>query len=65
MGLILTEYKDIDCQYYRPPKYYVDPETDKDYEGSAWCDLSDKYCLVEYGDECEEYNEYLKEVKNG
>lgn len=53
-----------ECPWYIPPKLYVDPKTDKDVEGSAMCDLTDKYCLVEYGSECEEYNKFLKEVED-
>ncbi len=52
-----------ECPYYRPPRIAVDPETDKIYEGSAMCDLEDVSCLVEYGNGCEEYNDYLKEVE--
>lgn len=53
------------CPNYIAPRYYVDPKTDKGYEGSAMCNLNDKYCLMEYGDKCEAYDEYLKEVKGG
>lgn len=29
-----------------------------------WCDLSDHPCVLEYnGTSCEEYNDYLKELK--
>lgn len=53
------------CPHYISPRYYVDPATDKGYEGSAMCSETDKYCMVEYGepDSCEEYNDYLKELK--
>ena len=53
-----------ECPYYQPPKYYVNPETGEDFEGAAMCNLVDKYCLVEYGHECEIYQEYLKEEGN-
>ncbi len=48
-----------------PPGYFVDPKTDKGYEGSAMCKATDKYCPMEYGDPCEEYNIWLKEEQNG
>ena len=51
----------IECPYYKAPRYCIDPETDKSYEGSAMCTLVDKHCVVEYGGECEEYNNSLKE----
>jgi len=53
------------CPHYLTPRYYVDPKTDKGYEGSAMCELVDKYCLVEYGNDCGTYNEWLKEEQNG
>ena len=53
-----------ECPHYRPPTIAVDPETDKVYEGSAMCELTDKYCLVELDDECDIYNEFLEEVIN-
>ena len=28
------------------------------------CSETDKYCLVEHGQECEEYNKFLKEETN-
>ena len=37
------------CPHYKPPRLLVDPLTDKTYEGSAMCETSDKYCLLEYG----------------
>lgn len=49
------------CPYYVAPRYYVNPKTDEDCEGSAMCDLADKYCLMEYGDDCETYQEFLEE----
>ena len=51
----------MNCPNYQAPGYYIDPTTDKGYEGSAWCYLMDKACLMEYGSECEEYDEWLKE----
>jgi len=41
------------------PRIAVDLKTDKIYEGSAMCRLVDKYCLLETGDQCDTYNEYL------
>ena len=52
-----------ECPHYIPPRYIIDPETDKDYEGSAMCKLVDEYCLVEQGFDCEEYEEFLREVE--
>ncbi len=53
------------CPYYKSPRYLVDPKTDKGYESMAMCDMVDKHCLVEYGNDCDEYNEFLKEELNG
>ena len=55
----------IECQYYKPPRPVVDPVTDKDYESSAWCDLIDKHCSLEYNGKCDEYEEFLKEKTLG
>ena len=52
------------CPYYKPPRYIVfadEKGIERDCEGSAWCELSDKYCLVEYDNDCEIYNEFLEE----
>ncbi len=49
------------CPNYIAPHYYVDPKTDKGYEGSGMCKLVDKYCLLEYDGKCEEYDNFLKE----
>ena len=59
MGLILTEYKDIpECCYLKKRR-----AGDETY---YCCDISDHLCEREYNDtECEEYNNYLKEVNNG
>ena len=54
----------IDCPYYIAPRYYVDPKTDKGYEGTAMCDLSDKACLMEYEGKCEELERINKEKEN-
>lgn len=51
------------CPHYKSPRLLVDPKTDKDYESSAMCELVDKYCLVEHGNDCEIYNGYLEEIK--
>ena len=57
MGLILTEYKEI------PECYYLKKRRAGD-EIYYWCELSDHPCEHEYNDaECEEYNEYLAELK--
>ena len=54
-----------ECPNLIHPRYYVDPKTDKGYEGSYMCELVDKPCLVEYGDNpCEIYEEFLKERIN-
>lgn len=50
-----------ECPNLIHPKYYTDPATGNDYEGSYMCELVDKYCLVEYGSDCETYSEFLKE----
>lgn len=49
------------CPNYIAPRYYIDPKTDEDIEGTAMCSLVDKPCLVEYGETCEEYNDWQKE----
>jgi hypothetical protein len=51
-----------ECPHYTPPRLYVDYRTDKDFEGSAMCELSDNYCLVEYSNGCEIYDEFLAKV---
>lgn len=50
------------CPNLIKPRYYVDPKTDKGYEGSYMCDLNDKYCLKEYGNKCETCEEFLNET---
>ncbi len=35
------------------------------YMDVALCNLNDKYCLLESGDECPYYEEFLKEVSCG
>ncbi len=50
------------CPEYIAPRLYTDPRIDKSYEGSAWCTLIDKRCTMEHGGDCEEYNEWLKEI---
>lgn len=32
-------------------------------ESYMWCDLVDKWCLLEGDNRCEEYDNYLKELK--
>lgn len=61
---ICGEIMEPRCPYYKAPRLLTDPKTDKSYEGSAMCDLTDKYCQVEYGNACDEYNEFLKEEEN-
>ena len=34
-------------------------------EFMVMCDLVDKWCLVEHGQECEEYNKFLEEEQDG
>ena len=53
-----------DCPNFRAPRYYVDPKTDKGYEGSGMCSESDKYCLEYYGTKCEELERIKKEQEN-
>ena len=54
MGLILTEYKDIDCPEVRHKR-----AGDEAYD---ICNLNTKSCLIEHGlYECDYYNDYLKE----
>uniref|UniRef100_A0A6M3KAR1 Uncharacterized protein n=1 Tax=viral metagenome TaxID=1070528 RepID=A0A6M3KAR1_9ZZZZ len=48
-----------DCPYYQAPRYYVNPETDEVVEGSAMCELVDKYCLKHYGQKCGIYDEEM------
>lgn len=46
------------CYYWRARR-----AGDKVY---YWCELSGHPCMMEYGDsECEEYNDFLKEVQDG
>ena len=33
-------------------------------EGVDMCELVDKYCLLETGDECDVYKEYLRELED-
>jgi len=47
------------CPHQLPPRRAVDPTTDKSYESLAMCSETDKYCLLETGDECEVYSEFL------
>jgi hypothetical protein len=43
-----------ECPNYQSPNYFVDLKTDKGYEGSAWCKLTDHACDLEYSGKCEE-----------
>jgi len=52
------------CPNYLAPKLYHNAALDEDFEGSAMCSLRDTVCGVEYGEECETYKEYLKEVED-
>jgi len=47
------------CPYVRYGRYL----TSLDEVGTTMCDLVDKPCLIEYGSECKEYEDYLKELK--
>jgi len=49
----------IECPYYQPPGYHVDPASDKSYEGYAWCYLPDHPCMLEYDGKCDVYVEWL------
>lgn len=61
----------MDCPHYIAPRYVVftDPKTgiEHDCEGTAMCELVDKPCLVEYGNDCDIYVEYLRkrELEDG
>lgn len=39
----------------------IDDAHDKIYDGPDFCELSGKMCLLESGDTCSEYEEYLQE----
>lgn len=39
------------------------PEAVSYWEGLDTCNLNDKTCLLESGDECPYYNEYLEELQ--
>lgn len=40
------------CIHYRPPIFGIDPDTDEAYDSIALCELVDKYCLLEQGNDC-------------
>ncbi len=49
------------CQYLI---HIVGRNKDGEESGELdWCDLSDNPCLLMSGDECQEYNDFLKEEK--
>ena len=55
------------CPNYIAPRYhiYVDKNgVEREFEGTAMCELVDKPCLVEYGkpEDCEEYQQFLNEL---
>ena len=50
----------MNCPYMKQHTA-VDYKRDKVYEGPVMCDLVDKWCLLESGMECEEYDRFLKE----
>ena len=60
------------CPYQTGTPVAYDFERDKVYEGAVMCSLVDKrkavstgnLCVLEYGLECETYEEYLKETEN-
>lgn len=49
------------CPHKRHGMLAIDPGTDEVYEGTAMCELVDKCCLQETGDECDTYREFLEE----
>jgi len=49
------------CPYQKQERAF-DFARDKVYEGPVMCDLVDKPCLLESGDECDTYEEYLQEL---
>lgn len=56
-----------ECPHYRRPMYMVytdESGIEHDVEGSSMCDLVDKPCLIEYGDKCDTYMEWLKEEED-
>lgn len=53
--MILTAKDYKSCKHWKW-SYAVDDKKDEVYEGS-WCDLYQKYCLLEFGEECEDYEE--------
>ena len=55
----------IECQYYRSPRPHVYKHgngIEEVFESSAWCELNEAACDLEYQGKCEEYEQ---ETKNG
>jgi hypothetical protein len=56
---MITAIKDKPVCPYATKRGGYSAELD-DYFYSVMCDLVDKYCLVEYGQTCETYDEFLE-----
>ena len=50
------------CDYLSIP-VAVDYKRDKVYEGIPWCDLADHPCWMEKPGDCEEYDDFVKELE--
>jgi len=55
-------YREVKCPHLKTTLAY-DDQFDEVYEGST-CTLVDKHCLMEAGEECETYDEWLKEEQD-
>jgi hypothetical protein len=51
-----------ECPFHKPPKFYVNSETDEGYEGVPECELEGTLCLDDYGIPCSVYTDFLKET---
>ena len=52
------------CPYRKGSSAAYDFKRDKVYEGADMCTLVDKWCLLESGNRCETYEEFLADVEN-
>lgn len=57
---IILNYNPDTCPHRRSMGGY-DSRRDKTYEAPDLCDINDKICLLETGDKCEIYEEFLSE----
>ena len=55
-----TELRDKPRCPYSKSTGGFDPERDEYVEGCDMCDLVDKWCLLDGGQECETYNDFLR-----